>query len=188
MLLSQIETHYMYEKNNHSWCRLYVKESHACMHALDLPVDIVPKKQIVGLRWEAAVLEQAEQIGKLAVDVANDLDGGGKLEKHGLGQQQLSGSEADHPNLGFGHVVDQRPGRLAAGGEELVDDAVNRVDERDSGRGISVVVREGGSRFVVLPSVHVPVLFFIIYIANGTLKNKCRCATWRRCCFLGIEP
>lgn len=138
---------------------MIVKESHACMHALDLPIDIVPEKQIVGLRWEAAVLEQAEQIGKLAVDVADDLDGGGKLEKHGLGQQELSGSEADHPNLGLGHVVDQRPGRLAAGGEELVEDAVDRVDERASGRGISVVVVGGGggwSRFVVLLSVHVP--------------------------------
>ena len=146
------------------------------MCALNLPINIVPKKQIVGLRWEATVLEQTEQIGKLAVDVANDLDGGGKLEEHGLGQQQLSGSEADHPNLGFGHVVDQRPGRLTAGGEEPVEDAVDRVDERwRSCRGISVVVRGGGSRFVVLLSVHVPVFFSIIYIANGTSKNKCRC-------------
>ena len=39
-------------------------------------VDIVTEEQVVGLRWETAVLEQAQQIIVLAVDVTADLRDG----------------------------------------------------------------------------------------------------------------
>ena len=39
-------------------------------------IDVIAEKQVVGLRRMAAELEEAQQVGELAVDVAQDLDGG----------------------------------------------------------------------------------------------------------------
>lgn len=37
------------------------------------PVHVVAQEQVIGFRWEAAVLEQPQQVRVLAVDVAADL-------------------------------------------------------------------------------------------------------------------
>ena len=35
---------------------------------------VAPEKEVVGIGWEAAVLEEAEQVVELAVDIANQLE------------------------------------------------------------------------------------------------------------------
>ncbi len=51
------------------------------LEALLAAVDVVAEEEVVGGRREAAVLEEAEQIVVLAVDVAADLDGRLELEQ-----------------------------------------------------------------------------------------------------------
>ena len=45
------------------------------------------QEQIGGLGREASVLEEAQHVVVLAVDVAADLDGGVDLDEHGLGEE-----------------------------------------------------------------------------------------------------
>lgn len=43
-----------------------------------------PQEEIVGIGWETTVLEEAEEVIVLAVDVAADLDWGLQLQQHRL--------------------------------------------------------------------------------------------------------
>lgn len=57
------------------------------LDALAPAVDVVAQEQIGGLGREASVLEEAQHVVVLAVDVAADLDGGVDLDEHGLGEE-----------------------------------------------------------------------------------------------------
>lgn len=86
------------------------------------PVDVVAEEQIVGARRKAAVLEQPQQIGVLAVDVAcartiqnkflmmikveltaND-QRRFQLQQDRLLQEDLAGFDAQATHLRFGHL------------------------------------------------------------------------------------
>jgi len=62
-------------------------------------VDVVAEEEVVGLGREATVLEEAQQVVVLPVDVAANLDGSLELEKDGLGDEDLAGLGAEIPNL-----------------------------------------------------------------------------------------
>lgn len=57
-------------------------------------IHVVPKKQIVSLRWEATILKQPQQVVVLPVNVTADLQRGFQLEKDWLLEEDLSGLEA----------------------------------------------------------------------------------------------
>ena len=62
-------------------------------------VDVVTEEEVVGLGREAAVLEQAEEVVVLAVDVAADLDGRLEFEEDGLVDEDLAGLGAEELDL-----------------------------------------------------------------------------------------
>ena len=64
-------------------------------------IDVVSQKQVVGFRREAPVLENSEQIVVLTMYVPYNFDGGGEFQEHGLGHQNVSGSQKNHFDLGF---------------------------------------------------------------------------------------
>lgn len=71
--------------------------------ALLAPVDVVPQKEVIGLRWEAAVLKQPEEVGVLPMDVAANFDGGLQLQQHGLTEEDGTGPFAQVADLGLGY-------------------------------------------------------------------------------------
>lgn len=58
-------------------------------------IDVVPQKQIIRTRWEPTHLKQANQVGVLPMDVADDLDGGRQLDQGRLREEDLARSLAD---------------------------------------------------------------------------------------------
>ena len=87
-------------------------------------VDVVAEEEVVGLGGESAVLEQAEEVGVLAVDVAADLDGGAELEEHGLGEEDLPALVAEGRGVLDGDL-DGRSRLLVPSRQEGVDDAID---------------------------------------------------------------
>ena len=100
-------------------------------------VDVVTKEEVVGFRREPAVLEEAQQIVVLPVDIAADLakvstnawtlrqritylDGGLELEEDGLGDKNLTGLGAKVPNLGL-EKLNLLTGAAASNLEKPVD-------------------------------------------------------------------
>jgi len=65
---------------------------------------IVSQKEIVCLRGKSSVLEQAEEIIILSVDVPADLDGRFEFEQDGLCHEELPGLCAQSANLCFGEL------------------------------------------------------------------------------------
>jgi hypothetical protein len=53
------------------WILDFVSQQQANgLHALFAPVHVVPQKEVVGVRWEASILEDAQQVIELTVNVA----------------------------------------------------------------------------------------------------------------------
>mmetsp|Transcript_67669 Transcript_67669/g.167193 ORF Transcript_67669/g.167193 Transcript_67669/m.167193 type:complete len:310 (-) Transcript_67669:34-963(-) len=67
--------------------------------ALRAAVHIVPQEEVVGFGREAPILEQAQEVGVLPVDVTDDLERGLELEEHGLRHENLAGLVHKHVNL-----------------------------------------------------------------------------------------
>ena len=118
------------------------------LQGLLAPVDVVPQKQVVGLRGESAVLEQPEEVGVLAVDVAADLDGGLELEQHGLAEEDRPGPLAQVADLGLADRG-QRPRRRPAQAEQPLRYGLDRrhvgAERRGvrRGRGVHQLGRQG---------------------------------------------
>lgn len=64
-------------------------------------IDVVPQEQIIGGGWEAAELEDAQQVWVLTVYIAANLDGSSKLEQYWLFQEYVSRLCAEPPQLEF---------------------------------------------------------------------------------------
>jgi len=64
-------------------------------------VNIVPKEQVVGLRRESTVLEEAKQVIILTVDITTDLDRGLELEQDGLRHEDLASGRAQELDFVF---------------------------------------------------------------------------------------
>ena len=56
---------------------------------LDLPVHVIPEEKVVRVRWVSRLVEVAEEVGELAMDVTHDVDGRLQLQEHGLLQEHL---------------------------------------------------------------------------------------------------
>lgn len=67
------------------------------------PVDVVAQKQVVRLGREAAVFEQPQQIGVLAVYVAADLKRRLQLQQNRLLQENLPRLQTEAAHLGLRH-------------------------------------------------------------------------------------
>uniref|UniRef100_A0A6B2LC98 Uncharacterized protein n=1 Tax=Arcella intermedia TaxID=1963864 RepID=A0A6B2LC98_9EUKA len=61
------------------------------LQAVWASVYVVAEEEVVGVWWEAAVLEEAEEVVVLAVDVADDFEGGFEVEEDWLADEDLSG-------------------------------------------------------------------------------------------------
>lgn len=68
------------------------------------PVDVVAEKQVVGLWWKAAVLEESQEIRVLAVDVSADLQRRFQLQQDRLLQENLARLQAKPADLLLGHA------------------------------------------------------------------------------------
>jgi hypothetical protein len=60
------------------------KEQTDGFYALTSAIDVVAHEEVGGFRREASILEEAEHVIVLPVDITTDLDGGSGLNKHGL--------------------------------------------------------------------------------------------------------
>jgi len=67
-------------------------------------VDIVPEEEVIRLGREAAVLEEAQKVVVLPVNVSANLDGGLKLEEDGLADENLTGLGAQELDFVLGQV------------------------------------------------------------------------------------
>ena len=67
-------------------------------------VDIVPEEEVIRLGREAAVLEEAQKVVVLPVNVSANLDGGLKLEEDGLADENLTGLGAQELDLVLSQV------------------------------------------------------------------------------------
>lgn len=61
----------------------------------------VPEEKVVCVRWETAVLKQAQKIVKLTMNVPADLDGRLELQQDRLLHKDLTGFQAEAPDLRF---------------------------------------------------------------------------------------
>jgi hypothetical protein len=67
-------------------------------------VHVVAQKDVIGLRREAAVFKETQQIIVLPMNVTADLDRSLQLEKHRLTDQKITTAETEHLDLGFRQV------------------------------------------------------------------------------------
>lgn len=67
------------------------------------PIDVVPQEQVVRLRWKAAILEEPQQVGVLAVYVPADFKGRLQLQENRLLQENLPRLQAEATDLGLRH-------------------------------------------------------------------------------------
>lgn len=86
-------------------------------------VHVVTQEQVVGLGREATVLEEAQQVRVLPVDVAADLDRRLELEQVGLAHEHLPRSHAQGADLGLGEG-DGAARASGAGVDQALDDGV----------------------------------------------------------------
>ena len=97
-------------------------------------VDIIAQEQEVGVWWEAEHLEHSDQVGVLAVDVSNNLDGSIQLEKGGLGKEDFPSTLANGYN--FGILKTHTLGHLASVGRiQQPFDEVIQIDVIDFSHG-----------------------------------------------------
>ncbi|GBE58997.1 ABC1 family protein, putative [Babesia ovata] len=86
-------------------------------------VDVVPKEEVVRGRREAAVLEKAQQIIVLPMNVSADFDRCFQLQEHRLRQKDLAALEAETADLLLAQLhATQRP--IALHFEQALDDIV----------------------------------------------------------------
>mmetsp|Transcript_23280 Transcript_23280/g.38919 ORF Transcript_23280/g.38919 Transcript_23280/m.38919 type:complete len:232 (-) Transcript_23280:380-1075(-) len=79
-----------------------VREQEAdSLQALLAAVDIIPKEQVVCLRWKPTVFEQAEEVRVLPVDITADLYRGLQLEQVRLILKNLAGGHAELTDVVF---------------------------------------------------------------------------------------
>lgn len=64
-------------------------------------INVVAEEQVVGVWREAAHLEHANQVGVLAVDIADNLDGRIQFQERRLGKEQLPSAVANSYNFGI---------------------------------------------------------------------------------------
>mmetsp|Transcript_13966 Transcript_13966/g.55101 ORF Transcript_13966/g.55101 Transcript_13966/m.55101 type:complete len:212 (+) Transcript_13966:662-1297(+) len=87
------------------WVLDLVGEEEAdCLQALLAAVHVVSQEQVVGLRREASVLEEAQQVEVLTVDVSANLDGGLELQQDRLAHEHLPGAKAERADLLLGEL------------------------------------------------------------------------------------
>jgi len=60
------------------------KEQADCLDSLPPPIDVVPQEEIGGLRGKPAILEKAQHVIILPVNIPADFDGGVDFDEHGL--------------------------------------------------------------------------------------------------------
>jgi hypothetical protein len=65
---------------------------------------IVTQKNVVGFRREAAVFKEAQKIIVLTVNISTNLDGCFELEKHGLSNEKITRTEAQHFDFSLGQI------------------------------------------------------------------------------------
>ena len=65
----------------------------------NIPRQDRPEEEVVGVGGEAAVLEEAEEVVVLPVDVPADLDGRLELQQVGLRHEGLLGSQTQQPDF-----------------------------------------------------------------------------------------
>ena len=65
-----------------------------CLYGFLPPVDVVAQEEIVGVRGITDLVKVPEEIAELAVDVADDVDGGLELQEHRLLKENLAGDQA----------------------------------------------------------------------------------------------
>ena len=87
-------------------------------------VHVVAQEEVIGLRREPAVLEKAEQVVVLAVDIATDFDGGFQLDEDGLRHEHVFGLHAQFFDVGLWEVHLLTRVR-AAHREQLLDDFIH---------------------------------------------------------------
>lgn len=46
-----------------------------CLEGLFPPIDVISQEEVIGLRWEAAILKQTKKVIVLPMDIAANLDG-----------------------------------------------------------------------------------------------------------------
>jgi hypothetical protein len=97
---------------------LVCQEQAYCLKRLLASIHVIAQEEVVCLGWEAAVLEQAQKIVVLAVDIATDLggelesnrprwreqaylDGSFEFEQYGLRNKDLASLRAKMTNLCF---------------------------------------------------------------------------------------
>mmetsp|Transcript_6899 Transcript_6899/g.22622 ORF Transcript_6899/g.22622 Transcript_6899/m.22622 type:complete len:268 (-) Transcript_6899:35-838(-) len=98
------------------------KQAHA-FQAVFAPIHVVAKKEVVGVRGEAAVLEQPKQVVVLPVDVAHDLDRCLKLKQRRLIADYRAAFIDQQAHL-LSRQVHVGAGLLLSRAEELLDDGV----------------------------------------------------------------
>lgn len=74
------------------------------LQGLLAPIDVVAEEQVVGSRRESAVLEQAQQVCVLAVDVAADDQRCLQFQQDGLLQEDLARLETEATHLRLRHL------------------------------------------------------------------------------------
>mmetsp|Transcript_22516 Transcript_22516/g.74662 ORF Transcript_22516/g.74662 Transcript_22516/m.74662 type:complete len:231 (+) Transcript_22516:653-1345(+) len=106
--------------------RLVAEEEQRALEPVRATVNVVAEEEVVGLRREAAVLEEPQQVVVLPVDVAADLDRRLELEQDRLAHEHLARAHAQHADL----VVLERDllaGALAPHREQLLQHGVDGV-------------------------------------------------------------
>ena len=89
-------------------------------------IDIVAKEEIVGGWWVAAGVEEAEEVRELAVQVADDLNGGVQFEQDGLREKDVPcrGADADD----FGVAETDTLGWFGRPGEQESSNGIVEID------------------------------------------------------------
>mmetsp|Transcript_62791 Transcript_62791/g.204939 ORF Transcript_62791/g.204939 Transcript_62791/m.204939 type:complete len:322 (-) Transcript_62791:98-1063(-) len=100
--------------------RLVAEHEGDGFQGLFAPVDVIAQEDIVALRREAAVLEDAQEVVVLPVHIAADLDGRLQLQERVLREEDLASRRAQGFQLALRHLH-QLAGLLAAGLQALVD-------------------------------------------------------------------
>jgi hypothetical protein len=87
------------------WVLDFVSKQQAnCFQGLLATVNVITQKHIIGLRGEATVFKETQQVIVLSVDITTDLDGCFEFEKHGLANQEVTTTEAEHFDFCFGQI------------------------------------------------------------------------------------
>jgi hypothetical protein len=87
-----------------SVCELISEEKVNCFKWLFSSVNIITKENSVGFWRVSSILEQSKKVVVLAMDVATDFDGGIKLKKDGLVDEDVSRLNTEPSNFIFSQL------------------------------------------------------------------------------------